>query len=644
MDTNIGEKYLPTKMRGFSGEALYRPEKCKLKGVFVRRRNAIGYVGQKFSVGQLFAVSTVREGVELYLSAMSPDGEKLTGSGGEWAADVAGDYVVTLLARNNGEEQTVQAVYHCFDPSRQYDRLDVSDYRAFYGKVDGAAKRFVLLKGERTRIYALKSAGVVGNEYDLKDFFKIKRFPSKNAGLFITATDSKGEPVKFYGTKFVPKRAGTYCVTLNVAHRRYNGCYRADFHVVERDEQYIPEEDLNQLPRRGIVGRHTEIPAVTVFENGVYSADTAVSVVSPSGCVVETAQSKGGVSVPLVESGDYMMMYRINENYASRKLKVYAGRREYARANRKQLLEKIKKTDIVSNWQYYIMLLPAILVFFVFTYMSLPGIFLAFQRYTVTGGLFGNEWIGFENFKTFFTGPYFWVTTRNTFIINISNLIVGTTASIVFALLLNELMANKSKKLYQNILFIPTFFSVLLVSRFLSLIFSNDRGILNNLLESIGMTRVAFYDSPQYWVPIVVFTYIWKGVGYNLIVYLATIMGIDRSIYEAAYIDGAGRMKQISTITLPLLLPTILILTLMNVGRIFYGDFQMIYAIVGTSNTSLMETLDIIETYLFRMVTGATPDYGLAGAVGLYQTVLGFIMIFGSNTFVKLYDKDYALF
>jgi putative aldouronate transport system permease protein len=197
---------------------------------------------------------------------------------------------------------------------------------------------------------------------------------------------------------------------------------------------------------------------------------------------------------------------------------------------------------------------------------------------------------------------------------------------------------------YQNILFLPTFFSVLLVARFLALLFNNERGLVNVLWENLGLSPIPFYDISAPWIAIIVFTYIWKGVGYSLIVYLAVITGFDKEMYEAAGIDGAGRIRQIFSITLPMLVPTVIILLLLAIGKIFFGDFQLIYAVAGTTNEALLKRLDIVETYLFRMVTGSTPDYGLAGAVGLFQTALGFVLIFGSNFLIKLYNKDYALF
>ncbi len=306
---------------------------------------------------------------------------------------------------------------------------------------------------------------------------------------------------------------------------------------------------------------------------------------------------------------------------------------------------KKKKWDLIANWQYYSMVLPALALFFSFAYLSLPGVVLAFKKYDASAtSILGGTWVGFENFRTFFQSPKFSQLLTNTFLINITNLVLGTGSSIGFALLINELNFAKAKKVYQNILFLPTFFSVLLVARFLSLLLGNENGVVNVLLNTLGLNSIPFYDTGGPWILIVVLTYIWKGVGYGLIVYLAVMSGFDREIYEAAYIDGAGRIKQMMKITLPLLVPTLIILVLMNIGRIFFGDFQLIYAIAGTTNTVLLSRLDIIETYLFRMVTGAVPDYGLAGAVGLFQTMLGFVMLFGSNAAIKLYNKDYALF
>ncbi len=308
----------------------------------------------------------------------------------------------------------------------------------------------------------------------------------------------------------------------------------------------------------------------------------------------------------------------------------------------------VKKWELIKNWPYYVMILPVIVLFFVFAYLPIPGVILAFKSYTIDGGIFGSPWVGLANFKMFFLGTAFLRTTRNVVLINTANIFFGMTCSIACALLINQLFSGKMQKIYQNILFLPTFFSALLVAKFFNLMLSNDKGLINVFLQSIGLDPVMWYNNSIYWIPIVVIAGIWKGLGYNIIVYLASISGIDEEIYEAAKLDGAGRVKQVFHITLPLLRPTIIMLLLLSIGRIFYGDFLFIYAFVG-DNYVLQETLDIIETYLFRGVIGgsnlsSTPDYGMSAAIGLYQTLLGFLVIFGSNLIVRKIDKDSALF
>jgi len=302
----------------------------------------------------------------------------------------------------------------------------------------------------------------------------------------------------------------------------------------------------------------------------------------------------------------------------------------------------LRKMELIVNWQYYILVVPTFVFFFMFVYMSMPGILLAFKRYEV-GGIMASPWVGLDNFRAYFEGPYFVRTTINTLIINVLNMVVGTTTTIGAALLLNELFNHRTKKIFQIILYLPTFFSVMLVARFVQLLFNDDYGLVNQFLGLLGLEAIEWYHSPEYWKAILIFVYVWKGTGNGLIVYLASIVGQDEEIYEAARIDGAGRWRQTFSLTLPLLMPTIVILSLMRVGSIFNGDFQMVYAIVGT-NSDLMPALDIIETYLYRSVMTSANNYGEATAVALYQSLLGFVLLFTSNWLARRYDKDVALF
>lgn len=308
------------------------------------------------------------------------------------------------------------------------------------------------------------------------------------------------------------------------------------------------------------------------------------------------------------------------------------------------MIKSLRKFDIIKNWQYYLMALPALLIFTVFCYLPMPGIVMAFKNFNFKLGIFGSPWAGFDNFKFYFTSVYFARTTFNTFWINFNNMLVGTVLTVLLAILLNEIRNKMAKRLYQNFLFLPYFVSAIVVGRFVGLLFNGEKGLVNQIITLFQGTPIDWSGTPGPWVAIIVGVFQWKGIGYGIIIYLAAIMGIDAELYEAASIDGASRLRRIMHITLPLLLPTIIILTLLGIGRIFYGDFQTIYAIVG-DNGRLMPTTDIVETFLFRSIrTSVPPQFGMAAAVGLYQSVLGFIAIFSSNWLIKRYNPDYSLF
>ena len=311
----------------------------------------------------------------------------------------------------------------------------------------------------------------------------------------------------------------------------------------------------------------------------------------------------------------------------------------------KKAKKSFRQLELIKNWKLYALALPAILVFFVFAYLPMPGVVLAFKKYTLSGGIFGSEGVGFQNFKLFFESSDIGRLIKNVFVINFSGLIVSTFFTVFSAVCLNQLFSGKIQKVYQNILFLPYFFSALVMARFANLFFDDTKGLINMVLQHSGFPAYAFGKDPDIWVPIVVMSSTLKGLGYGIIVYLATITGMDSEVYEAARIDGAGRMVQVFRITLPLLVPTIVLLTLMSIGRMFFGDFIFIYSFVG-DNYVLKENLDIIETYIFRNLTAmtGTPDYGLNAAVGLFQSLLGFVMIFLSNWIVRRINKDWALF
>lgn len=293
--------------------------------------------------------------------------------------------------------------------------------------------------------------------------------------------------------------------------------------------------------------------------------------------------------------------------------------------------------EIWQNKFLYLLVLPAAIYTFIFSYCTLPYIAIAFERYNFRTGLL-SPFTGLDNFRYFFASSWAWTVTRNTLMINVLFLVAGTVCAVVLAIVLNEVKARKFLKVSQSMMLFPYFISWVIVSYMLQGILGTESGLINNMLG----TRINFYSTPSYWYPILLIMNIWKSTGYNTIVYLAAITGIDEGLYEAAYIDGATRFKRIIHITLPLLMPTICIMTLMSVGRIFYGDFGMLYAIIRDNGT-LMPIAEVIDTYVFRTFKN-TGDPSLSMAIGLYQSIVGFILVFTANWIVRKNFPEGALF
>lgn len=274
--------------------------------------------------------------------------------------------------------------------------------------------------------------------------------------------------------------------------------------------------------------------------------------------------------------------------------------------------------------------------------MPLPGLVLAFKKYNAKKGIFGSKNVGFKNFKYLFATKDAFVITRNTILYNVVFIIVNTVLAVFVAILLAE-MTSKLKKTYQIIILLPFMISMVIVSYLVFGFLSNDNGFLNNtILKALGKEPVQWYMQKQYWPFILVFVNAWKVIGYNCIIYLSTILGIDRSIYESASIDGAGKWTQIAKITIPLLKPTIIMMTLLAVGRIFYSDFGLFYQ-VPQNQGALFSVTNTIDTYVYRGLL-ELGDMSMASAAGLYQSVVGFICILAANLIVRKLDSESALF
>ncbi|PCL90163.1 ABC transporter permease [Paenibacillus lautus] len=298
--------------------------------------------------------------------------------------------------------------------------------------------------------------------------------------------------------------------------------------------------------------------------------------------------------------------------------------------------------EIRSNGSAYLLVVPAAIYTLVFGYFTLPYMLIAFQKFNFKTGLFNSAWVGFDNFKFFFSSPRAWEVTFNTLKLNFLFIIVGTLAAMALAILFNELRSRWFSRVTQSTILFPHFLSWVIVSYIIYSLLSTDYGILNRILALFHIDPVNWYASPQYWTWILTTAAVWKDLGMNLVIYLAAITGIDDSYYEAGRIDGATRWQLIRHITIPLMLPTISILTLLALGKIMYGSFDMIYAIVK-DNGLLYPTVDVIDTYVFRSLrTIGNPAQAMA--VGLYQSVVGFILVWGSNKIVKKVNPDHALF
>ncbi len=278
----------------------------------------------------------------------------------------------------------------------------------------------------------------------------------------------------------------------------------------------------------------------------------------------------------------------------------------------------------------------------IFGYLTLPYLVIAFQRFSYKTGIFDSEWVGLKNFEYFFKSSRAWLVTSNTLKLNLIFIISTTILALLFSLLLNEVRRQRMAKILQSTFLFPNFISWIVVSYIVYGFLGTTDGFINRTLISLGMDKVNWYQKAEIWPGILAVIRIWKNVGMSSVIYLATIAGIDESLYEAAKIDGATRFKQIQHITVPLLMPTVAILTLLAVGRIFYADFGMIYALVG-DNGLLYKTTDVIDTYVFRTLR-INGDPANAISAGLYQSLAGFILVFGTNWIVKKTFPEGAIY
>ncbi len=303
--------------------------------------------------------------------------------------------------------------------------------------------------------------------------------------------------------------------------------------------------------------------------------------------------------------------------------------------------------DIVKNRIWLLMVLPGAIWLLLFSYLPMVGTVLAFKKFRIDpngffASLINSEWIGWDNFKYLFSTDSAYIITRNTVLYNGLFIVLGLVTAVATAILLSELANKKLSKFYQTGMLFPHFLSWVIVSYFVFTFLSSDRGLLNNMLEWFNINPISWYSESKFWPFIIVFMSMWKGIGYGSIVYLAAIVGIDRTYYEAAMIDGASKWQRIRHVTLPMIKPLMIIMTIMNVGKIFNSDFGLFFQVPRDSG-ALYSVTNTIDTFVYRglMTLG---DIGMSTAAGLYQSAVGFVLVIITNYIVRKIDEESALF
>lgn len=303
-----------------------------------------------------------------------------------------------------------------------------------------------------------------------------------------------------------------------------------------------------------------------------------------------------------------------------------------------------KKRDnlqLKDNIDFILLALPALLCFLIFNYLPMFGIIIAFKDYKSSVGILGSKWVGFDNFKFFFTSQDALRITVNTLLYGVTFIVTGIVMSVLIALLLFEIKKRFAIKAYQTIMVLPNFLSWVIVGYVTYILFNPVYGVFNQIITTFGGKSVDWYSEVKYWPFILTFSNIWKGVGMGSIVYYAALMGLDSQIYEAAEIDGAGRFMKAWHISIPSLIPLMTMLSILAVGGIIRGDFGLFYTIPRDVGV-LYPVTDIIETYVYRGLR--TGNISATTAVGFFQSFVGLFMVVGTNAIVKKIDPERAMF
>ena len=310
---------------------------------------------------------------------------------------------------------------------------------------------------------------------------------------------------------------------------------------------------------------------------------------------------------------------------------------------KKAEVKKGKKKNVLKEyWPLYLMI-PALLYLLINNYIPMAGMVIAFKKLNFAKGIWASPWAGLDNFKFLFASKDAWIITRNTLLYNVAFILVNMVVGIAIAILITEVRNTKLKKIYQSAILLPFLMSMVILSYIVYALLSAENGLVNNsILPLFHIDPIQWYQKPKYWPAILIIANCWKGVGYGCLIYIASLIGIDPSFYEAARLDGASKWQEITKITLPSLVPTIITLLLLSIGRIFYSDFGLFYQVPMNSGV-LFPTTNVIDTYVYRALI-EQGNISMSSAAGVYQSLVGFCVVMLSNWIVRKVDKDQALF
>lgn len=300
--------------------------------------------------------------------------------------------------------------------------------------------------------------------------------------------------------------------------------------------------------------------------------------------------------------------------------------------------------DIWKDRELVVMSMPVLLMLIMFKFVPLYGLTLAFKDFNVKGGLFGSPWCGLENFKfLFLSGGTFWRITRNTLLYYVLFTVIGTIANVFLAIGINELVFKRMGKVMQSVMILPTFISYIAVTYVVSALLDSRTGMITHMIEKSGGKAPNFYLQASLWPLILVIVKLWKDMGYGSVIYLSALAGIDQEMYEAAAIDGANAWQKLRYITLPSLYPLITVMTLLSMGSMMHSDTGLFYQV--TKNVgALYPTTQVVDSYILNAMFNSGTDYGITGAVTLYQSIVGFVMIVGTNLAVRKISPENSLF